>query len=247
MTALMTRRTFLGILAASGIAAAACHTPSPGQGNGRRVVVLGAGLAGLSAAYNLMRSGFEVVVLEAQNRPGGRVQTVRAPFVNGGYAEMGALRIPDVHVYTNKYIDEFNLKSTLFEYDEPDAKLWYLDGQRFATPKNGQEWPLARMSPDERRDPLAKAATYLGPALAAVGDVRSNNWPNIGKDTLTLDDFTVFQFAQRNGATDAWINFFTGAEGDIVDANALASAGMAAALHGSTRPMNCVAATISCR
>lgn len=100
---LATRRAFLGLLAASGIAAAACHTPSAVQRNGRRVVVLGASLAGLSAAYNLVRSGFEIVVLEAQNRPGGRVQTVRAPFVNGGYAEIGALRIPDVHVYTNKH------------------------------------------------------------------------------------------------------------------------------------------------
>ena len=235
MTALMTRRAFLGILAASGIAAAACHTPSPGQGNGRRVAVLGAGLAGLCAAYNLMRSGFEVVVLEAQDRPGGRVQTVRAPFVNGGYAEMGALRIPDVHVHTNKYIDQFSLKPKLFEYNEPEVKLWYLDGQRFTAPKNGQEWPLVRMSPDERRDPSAKAATYLGPALAAVGDVRSSNWPNVGEDTLALDDFTVSQFAQKNGATDAWINFLSGAEGDLGDFDTLAFAGAEVALHGFTK------------
>ena len=46
-------------------------------GVGERVVVLGAGLAGLTAAYNLMRHGYDVMVLEAQDRPGGRVQTVR--------------------------------------------------------------------------------------------------------------------------------------------------------------------------
>lgn len=235
MTASMTRRAFLGILAASGIAAAACSRPSPGQGNGRRVVVLGAGLAGLSAAYNLMRSGFEVVVLEGQNRPGGRVQTVREPFINGGYAEMGALRIPDVHVYTNKYIAEFGLKPKLFEYNEPELKLWYLDGQRFTTPKSGQDWPFGRMSPDERRDPSAKAVTYLGPALAAAGDVRSANWPNIGKDTLELDDTTVSQFAHKNGATDAWTNFLTATEGDLGDFNTLAFAGMETVLNGSTK------------
>lgn len=45
MTSLLTRRAFLGVLAASGIAAAASCTPSPGQGNGRSALVLGAGLA----------------------------------------------------------------------------------------------------------------------------------------------------------------------------------------------------------
>ena len=133
----MTRRAFLAVLAASGIAATACYAPSPGQGTGRRVVVLGAGLAGLSAAYNLTRSGFEVVVLEAQDRPGGRVQTVREPFVNGGYAEAGALRISDVHVHTNKYINELGLREKIFEYNEPGEKLWY----RWPAVRNAEERP----------------------------------------------------------------------------------------------------------
>ncbi|MDQ4009444.1 MAG: FAD-dependent oxidoreductase [Actinomycetota bacterium] len=235
MTTPISRRAFLGILAASGIAAAGCYTPSPGQGNGQRAVILGAGLAGLSAAYNLMRSGFEVVVLEAQDRPGGRVQTVREPFLDSGYAEMGAIRIPDVHKYTNKYIEEFGLKQKLFGYNEPESKLWYLDGQRFTTPKIDQGWPLEGMSNDERRDPSAKLATYLGPALAAVGDVHSENWPNVGDETLALDDFTLAQFAQKNGATDAWIDFLAAAEGNLGDVNTLAFAGVEAALHGFTR------------
>lgn len=66
------------------------------------------------------RSGFEVVVLEAQNRPGGRAYTVRDPFINGGYAELGALRIPNVHVHTNKYIEELVLKEKIFEYNEAE-------------------------------------------------------------------------------------------------------------------------------
>ena len=39
------------------------------------VVVVGAGLAGLSAALHLQRKGAEVAVLEASDRPGGRVAT----------------------------------------------------------------------------------------------------------------------------------------------------------------------------
>lgn len=121
-SARLSRRKFLAMLAMTGLAATACDAPDPGRGNGRRVV-LGAGLAGLCAAYNLMRSGFDVVVLEAQNRPGGRVQTIREPFVNGGYAEAGAVRIPDVHLHTHKYIAELGLRDKLFEYNESGDRL----------------------------------------------------------------------------------------------------------------------------
>ncbi|MDB5971508.1 MAG: hypothetical protein JWQ90_3958 [Hydrocarboniphaga sp.] len=43
----------------------------------KRVIVVGAGLSGLAAAFTLQQAGFKVLVLERLNRPGGRVQTVR--------------------------------------------------------------------------------------------------------------------------------------------------------------------------
>lgn len=55
-----------------------------------RVIVVGAGLAGLNAARHLERSGAEVVVVEARDRVGGRVHTLRAGFESGQHAEAGA-------------------------------------------------------------------------------------------------------------------------------------------------------------
>ena len=55
-----------------------------------RVVVVGAGLAGLNAAVDLHRAGAAVTVLEARNRVGGRTYTVRDPFTAGQYADLGA-------------------------------------------------------------------------------------------------------------------------------------------------------------
>src|SRR5262245_24365776 len=78
---------------------------SPGQSH----VVLGAGLAGLAAAWNLLQRGYDVLVLEAKSRPGGRVRTVREPFQKGGYAEAGAVRIPSQHELTLKYIQLMGL------------------------------------------------------------------------------------------------------------------------------------------
>src|SRR5438093_2873235 len=95
----ITRRTFLrntGLATAAAFLPGVCEaTWSPGQlqrrGAPKRVVIFGAGLAGLSAAYELTQGGHEVTILEARTRPGGRVFTMREPFSDGLYAEEGAL------------------------------------------------------------------------------------------------------------------------------------------------------------
>lgn len=56
---------------------------------GRVVVVAGAGLAGLTAAYDLRRRGARVSVVEARDRVGGRVWTMREGFCGGQHAEAG--------------------------------------------------------------------------------------------------------------------------------------------------------------
>lgn len=58
--------------------------------NGRSVVVAGAGLAGLAAAVELQQSGARVTVLEARDRIGGRVRTLRDGFADCQHAEAGA-------------------------------------------------------------------------------------------------------------------------------------------------------------
>ena len=57
---------------------------------GTSVVVAGAGLAGLSAARELEKRGAAVTVVEARDRVGGRVQTIRHAFAAGQHAEAGA-------------------------------------------------------------------------------------------------------------------------------------------------------------
>jgi monoamine oxidase len=60
----------------------------------KTVTIVGAGLAGLSAAYDLQRAGWRVTVLEARERVGGRVYSVRS-FSNGSVAEAGGEFIED--------------------------------------------------------------------------------------------------------------------------------------------------------
>ena len=60
---------------------------APGSGKGVKVVVLGGGIGGLVSAYELKKLGYDVTVLEARERPGGRVWTGRkgtkVEFVDG--------------------------------------------------------------------------------------------------------------------------------------------------------------------
>src|SRR5919197_5465529 len=71
-------------------------------GERKNVIVIGVGMAGLVSAFELARQGHEPLVLEAQNRVGGRVYTLR-DFAPGLYIEAGAMRIPRVHDLTLEY------------------------------------------------------------------------------------------------------------------------------------------------
>src|SRR3954447_12832607 len=94
----------------------------------KRVLVLGAGMAGLVAAHELRELGHDPLILEAQNRPGGRVHTLRS-FTDDLYAEAGAMRIPRSHHLTLEWCARFGLTLRPFVMDNPKG-LVYLDGQR---------------------------------------------------------------------------------------------------------------------
>ena len=111
----LTRRQFLkgsaialagATLTRSGIVANAAGLVGPRP---KKVIILGAGMAGLVAAYELTQLGHDVTVLEARMRPGGRAFTIREPFSDGLYAEAGAARIPDNHDLTLKYVKLFDV------------------------------------------------------------------------------------------------------------------------------------------
>ena len=84
------------------------------------VIVVGAGLSGMVAAYELVRAGHDVRVLEASDVVGGRAQTLRDPFDDGLIAETGPARIPPHHDLTLGYIDHFGIETSPFYTQEGD-------------------------------------------------------------------------------------------------------------------------------
>lgn len=144
-----------------------------GKGSGR-VAIVGAGMAGLTAAWVLQRCGHEVKMFEASNRVGGRIRTLRDHFTPGLYVEAGAMRVPSVHKLTRQLIKKFRLKTLPFKDD--DEHPWvYVNGQwakmrdylhgkaTFAQGRVGSKLlevctkPLSRLAKDDKkRDLLTK-------------------------------------------------------------------------------------------
>ena len=138
----LTRREFVrqSILLAVGMTLISCEDEKsdtiddyPGQliGNqpSKEVIIIGAGLSGLVAGYELTRAGHDVIILEARDRVGGRVLTLRDPFSDGHFAEAGAARIPPDHDLTLGYADHFGLILVPF-YPESNYFVNAADGNQ---------------------------------------------------------------------------------------------------------------------
>jgi len=168
----------------------------------KRVIVVGAGLAGLSAAYELTQAGHDVTVLEAQMRPGGRVLTLREPFSDGLYAEAGATRFPDSHDVTLKYAKLFNLTLDPVSPSELARVVYHHERQFTVNP--GEDFNLLAHFPldltlEERElgfDGLWEK--YLRPAIEEMGDRHSPNWPP--QSGMKYDQMTVEELLREQGA-----------------------------------------------
>jgi len=110
----LTRRSFLKktSMATSLVSISPLTTSSifSASSDDKRIIVVGAGLAGLSCAYELDQAGFNVILIEARSRPGGRVRTYRDPFADNLYAEMGAEYVDSTDTYVKEYCKKFDLK-----------------------------------------------------------------------------------------------------------------------------------------
>ena len=171
-----------------------------GQSEAPQVLVLGAGLAGLAAAYELQREGYGVTVLEARSRPGGRVRTYRDPFADGLYAEMGAEYVDASDAFDHKYCKEFGLKIMT-------AKLYdgiFLRGQRLSmralkAGEAGLPFEGAR-----RGRLFGQEAQYTKRLVAMIDDPSS-----VPPEILKLDNKSVVELLLEEGAPQDIINLYT--------------------------------------
>lgn len=125
-----------------GIASAQDKPPALTGGGGKKVVILGAGVAGMTSAYELSKAGYDVTVLEARSFAGGRCQTARkgfkltelggetqvCDFDEGLYINHGPWRIPYHHQSTLHYTKEFNVPLEVFVNDNDASYVMFEKG-----------------------------------------------------------------------------------------------------------------------
>ena len=200
MTHSLPRRDFLILCISGGAtisalrldAAGLLFTPLERKAPAKKVIVIGAGLAGLAAAYELTQAGHEVTVLEARLRPGGRVRTLREPFSDGLYAEAGARVFSESYRRLIRYAKLFDVPFAPIPADA-FASLYYLRGQRL-TVKAGEhvDWPYDLSAEERQLGPGGILMKHVSPLLKQIGDPTRPDWrldPVKHYDQTTFNEF----------------------------------------------------------
>jgi monoamine oxidase len=108
----------------------------------KNCIIIGAGLAGLSAGYDLAKKGWRVDVLEALDRTGGRVLSHRFDQTSSVVCELGAEWIGENHRRMQKLCDDFKLPLQKHQYS---ISFW--DGVTSTGEFKPGQWPF---SPEAR-------------------------------------------------------------------------------------------------
>src|SRR5687768_1128365 len=137
------------------------------QGRSRkRVTVIGAGMAGLVAAYELEQLGHSVRIFESTGETRGRAWTHH--FSDGTYGEFGPMRVPEHHDYTHHYIAKCGLELRRFVTSHENLSCFYdIRGvQVRMRDAPGSLYDKFDLSTQQREDPIPPKML-----ARAVGDV----------------------------------------------------------------------------
>jgi monoamine oxidase len=179
---------------------------TPRAGSPARVIVVGAGMAGLVAASELQRAGHDPVLLEAQHRVGGRILTLREPFAPGLWAEAGAMRLPRSHALTMALVDRYSLPTLPFTMDN-DQTYCFFGGERVRRVDLPAD-PHAlgfEVADHERVPPAELWGAELAPFQARLRDEGDAAWDGIA---LEFDQYAVREFLEMRGWSEGAIEMF---------------------------------------
>ncbi|MGB7785779.1 MAG: NAD(P)/FAD-dependent oxidoreductase [Salinimicrobium sp.] len=165
----------------------------------KKVLILGAGLAGLSAAWELREAGHDVTVLEARERAGGRVSTLRKPYPEGLYAEEGAVAFSSSYTQALKYIDKFGLSKLPWGPPE-EPTIYYLNGKKLIVkPGETPDWPYELSEEEKQMGPMGMVQKYLFEPLPKEM-TQPEKWDQ--SPLVEMDEKSLEAYLRDQGASD---------------------------------------------
>jgi monoamine oxidase len=178
----------------------------------KRVIVAGAGIGGLSCAWELVRRGHDVSVVEASARTGGHVFTFREGLEDGLYADGGAEHFtePGYDRY-REYVREFNLPYTY--YPRRENLVRWINGERYTTEMLADRQVLAKLGLNDRE--VAYLTTHPFPELASLYfapyvDSFKDEYRPFDAGLNALDGISATDLFRKDGASPAALNFIGG-------------------------------------
>lgn len=199
---MLNRRAFIrrSLAGAAGVAAAPYLLASV-SARAQKILVIGAGMAGLSAAFELVARGHDVTVLEARTRPGGRVFTMREAFADGLYADAGAMQVYDSHRRAQNYISQFSLELDPIRSAAPGSLIYVMNRRIESAPNTPVVWPFPLNAGEKDLDSRGLYAKYIAPLLKDVhaADMAGTLLEKFGEhDRLTFSDYLRARGASEN-------------------------------------------------
>jgi monoamine oxidase len=192
---------------------------SPGDLRGVKIGILGGGLAGMSAAYELRKLGADITVFEASDeRIGGRVYTFYFDQEGKYYGEFGAMRIPVTHEATWHYINLFGL-NTLSMTSPKRNNFLYVHNTRIRTTDSVEEYlyPKYELTEQERNTPWRELNDYAFEYrfLQLPPEIRAeliSVLPNYSPEFIPLMEMSLRENFENLGLSQGAINLISGAD-----------------------------------
>jgi len=165
------------------------------------IIIIGAGMAGLAAALDLLAKGHDVTLLEARTRPGGRVLTIREPFADGLYVEAGAMQAFDSHTRVQRYIQQLGLEIDPIR-PAPGIVVRHVMGKRIESkPGEPVVWPFELSAAERAIDGRMLWQKYVAPAVQEVVEAEAHD-PSL-RSLEKYDRITFSDFLRAQGASPA--------------------------------------------
>lgn len=205
----VTRRDVLKFAGAAAVVSVTASGVRAEPTSTKRVIVAGAGIGGLCCAYELMKRGHDVTVLEAAGRTGGHVWTVRDDLVDGFYVDAGAEHFtkPGYERY-REYVKEFELE--VIPYPRRKQIVQQIDGKFYSDAMLREPKPLQELGLNQREIRFLAdhhwtdlPLLYFRPYLNNFTD----EYQPLGVGLDELDQMTIGQLYEKEGVSAGAMRF----------------------------------------